>query len=164
MAFFHEGPLWAGNHVHVLRPRAGVDGRFVAHALNTVAYDAYVEGATRPKLTRARMNSLPVPCPRLPASAALRGNWMARWHVSRASCMNCRCRRHWRANRPMPHCGMPCSLMGAIRSGCWAVCLISWAGHAPTARADCWGGDVPWLTPPTCRPGHPSGCAMARAA
>lgn len=65
VAFFHEGPLWAGNHVHVLRPRAGVDGRFVAHALNTLSYGPHVEGATRAKLTRARMNSLPVPCPSL---------------------------------------------------------------------------------------------------
>ncbi|MBL7240275.1 restriction endonuclease subunit S [Komagataeibacter rhaeticus] len=156
VAFFHEGPLWAGNHVHVLRPRAGVDGRFVAHALNTVAYDAYVEGATRPKLTRARMNSLPVPCPppacqrriarELDGALARIARQLHELSVQAALAREQADAALWHAVQPDG--GHPVRLLGSVFD-------IVGGGTPPTARADCWGGDVPWLTPADLPAGAP---------
>ncbi|WP_308719293.1 restriction endonuclease subunit S [Komagataeibacter xylinus] len=155
VAFFHEGPLWAGNHVHVLRPRAGVDGRFVAHALNTLPYGPHVEGSTRPKLTRARMNSLPVPCPSLACQRLVadrldvslqridgqvrlldRLDELAREQVQAiiAQAMGAACGTR--------------RLLGHVFD-------ITGGGTPATTRAAYWGDDVTWLTPADLPPGPP---------
>lgn len=155
VAFFHEGPLWAGNHVHVLRPRAGVEGRFVAHALNTLSYGPYVEGATRAKLTRARMNSLPVPCPSLACQRLvadrLEGSLqridgqlhlldgldgLAREQVQAIIAQAARAARGTRR------------LVGHVFD-------IVGGGTPATTQPAYWGDDVTWLTPADLPPGRP---------
>jgi restriction endonuclease S subunit len=63
VAFAVSGKIWVNNHIHVLRPAAGVDSFFLAQCLNLADYAPFVEGSTRDKLTQARMDIIPVPHP-----------------------------------------------------------------------------------------------------
>jgi len=63
VAFFTEGPTWPNNHIHVLRPRAPEDGRFIVYALNMTDYADFIDGSTRDKLTQARMKAIPLAWP-----------------------------------------------------------------------------------------------------
>jgi type I restriction enzyme S subunit len=61
VAFLLDGPAWVNNHIHVLKPNAGVDRRFLVYALNTVDYAAYISGSTRDKLTQDDMWQILIP-------------------------------------------------------------------------------------------------------
>lgn len=63
VAFFSQGPVWPNNHVHVLRPRCGVQPRFLTAALNATDYAEFIDGSTRDKLTQGAMMSIPVAWP-----------------------------------------------------------------------------------------------------
>jgi type I restriction enzyme S subunit len=63
VAFFVTGKIWVNNHAHVLRPFAGIDGEFLAHALNHTEYGAFIDGSTRDKLTQDDMNAIPIATP-----------------------------------------------------------------------------------------------------
>lgn len=63
VAFAIAGPIWPNNHVHVLRPRADVDYRYLAAALNAVDYSLYVKGSTRDKLNQSELSGIPVAVP-----------------------------------------------------------------------------------------------------
>lgn len=58
VAFAVDTPIWPNNHVHVLRPRRGVDHRFIAAALNAVDYSLYVKGSTRDKLNQSELSGI----------------------------------------------------------------------------------------------------------
>ncbi|WP_019087180.1 restriction endonuclease subunit S [Komagataeibacter europaeus] len=166
VAFFHDGPLWAGNHVHVLRPRTGVDGRFLAHALNTVPFGAYVEGTTRPKLTRACMNSLPVPCPPLPRQRMIartldhhmdRIDRQLRELDAQAAAADEYVRvaiHHAVLPRGGPWPG-PVPVHGVMRP-VGGVFDIVGGGTPDTGNAAHWGNDVMWLTPADLPAGPPA--------
>jgi type I restriction enzyme S subunit len=61
VAFLLDGLAWVNNHIHVLRPNAKVDRRFLVHALNAVDFAAYITGSTRDKLTQDDMWQIRVP-------------------------------------------------------------------------------------------------------
>ena len=63
VAHYSEGKIWVNNHMHVLRPREGVNARFLTYALNCVRYSEYLSGAIIPKLTQSQMMSIHVPFP-----------------------------------------------------------------------------------------------------
>ncbi|NPC64879.1 restriction endonuclease subunit S [Komagataeibacter sp. AV436] len=156
VAFFHEGPLWAGNHVHVLRPRAGVDGRFVAHALNTLSYGPYVEGATRTKLTRARMNSLPVPCPSLACQRLVADRLEGRLQridgqlrvLDRLDALG--------PEQVRAIITQAIGAAGGTRRLLGHVFDITGGGTPATTHAAYWGDDVAWITPADLPSGPPA--------
>jgi type I restriction enzyme, S subunit len=55
VAFHITEPIWPNNHIHILKPRANVYGRWLAYALNDVDYSLYVGGSTRDKLTQGAL-------------------------------------------------------------------------------------------------------------
>lgn len=61
VAFLLNGPAWVNNHIHVLRPNARIDRRFLVYALNAVDYAVYITGSTRDKLTQDEMWQIRVP-------------------------------------------------------------------------------------------------------
>jgi type I restriction enzyme S subunit len=61
VSFLLDGPAWVNNHIHVLRPNALVDRRFLAYALNAADYSAYISGSTRDKLTQEEMWQIRIP-------------------------------------------------------------------------------------------------------
>ncbi|MBK6728411.1 MAG: restriction endonuclease subunit S [Xanthomonadales bacterium] len=63
VAFFVQGRIWVNNHAHVLRPTKSCDPRYLSYALNQTQFGAFIDGATRDKLTQADMNSIPVAYP-----------------------------------------------------------------------------------------------------
>lgn len=58
VAFYVDEPIWPNNHIHVLFPNDGTNGRWLAYALNTVDYSTVITGATRDKLTQGAMKSI----------------------------------------------------------------------------------------------------------
>lgn len=71
VAHYSEGKIWVNNHMHVLRPREGVNARFLTYALNCVSYSEYLSGAIIPKLTQSQMMGIQVPFPRLEIQNAI---------------------------------------------------------------------------------------------
>jgi restriction endonuclease S subunit len=65
-AYLITGKAWANNHAHILRSLFGDTGnRYLLHYLNSFNYAGYVNGTTRLKLTRASMDTIPIPLPPL---------------------------------------------------------------------------------------------------
>ncbi|GAA4123661.1 hypothetical protein GCM10022415_29050 [Knoellia locipacati] len=64
-AYLVDGPSWVNNHAHVLRPRDGLDRKFLRYYLDVFDYRGYANGTTRLKLTQASMRGMPVPIPHL---------------------------------------------------------------------------------------------------
>lgn len=61
-AYMISGPSWVNNHAHVLRARADIcTSNYLMHYLNTFAFDGFVSGTTRLKLTQASMRKIPIP-------------------------------------------------------------------------------------------------------
>jgi type I restriction enzyme, S subunit len=59
-----SGKSWVNNHAHVLRPRAGVDMRFLNYALSFYPFTALTTGSTgRRKLTKAALMAAPIAIP-----------------------------------------------------------------------------------------------------
>ena len=71
IAFYIDEPIWPNNHVHVLRPRCIVEGRYLAAALNITDYSRFIDGSTRDKLTQTAMSAIPIPMPTLPEQRAI---------------------------------------------------------------------------------------------
>lgn len=65
VSFCVSGPVWINNHIHVLRPRPGVDPRFLTYSLNSVDYARYITGSTRDKLTQDDMREIQLAMPPL---------------------------------------------------------------------------------------------------
>jgi type I restriction enzyme S subunit len=62
-AFSVNERIWVNNHIHVLRPKQGVNFRYLTYALNAVAYWPYIEGSTRDKLTQDSMKEIGISIP-----------------------------------------------------------------------------------------------------
>ncbi|MBI2839690.1 MAG: nucleotidyl transferase AbiEii/AbiGii toxin family protein [Acidobacteria bacterium] len=63
VAYCVTGKIWVNNHIHVLRPRQGIFGEFLASALNCVEYGVFIDGSTRDKLTQSDMADVSLPLP-----------------------------------------------------------------------------------------------------
>ena len=63
VSFVTTGKVWVNNHTHVLRPRSGARPDFLMQALNCVDYSAFIDGATREKLTQSDMNEIALQWP-----------------------------------------------------------------------------------------------------
>lgn len=70
-AYAVSGRFWVNNHAHVLQAKPDLDGRLLLHWLNTIKYDAFVNGTTRLKLTQGAMAEMPVPIPPLDVQQAI---------------------------------------------------------------------------------------------
>ena len=66
IAFEVRGKFWVNNHAHVLQTFEGVQLGYLKAYTNFVNLEGYVSGTTRPKLTQAALNSIPIPLPPLP--------------------------------------------------------------------------------------------------
>lgn len=65
-AYLITRKAWVNNHAHILRSLFGDTGnRYLLHYLNSFNYAGYVNGTTRLKLTRASMDTIPIPLPPL---------------------------------------------------------------------------------------------------
>ena len=65
IAFEASGKFWVNNHAHVVQPVDGVQLGYLKFYANFVNLEGYVSGTTRPKLTQAALNSIPIPLPPL---------------------------------------------------------------------------------------------------
>ena len=61
-SYIISGKVWVNNHAHILK---AIDGRahnaFICYYLNFFNYNGYVNGSTRLKLTKNRLEQIPVP-------------------------------------------------------------------------------------------------------
>jgi type I restriction enzyme S subunit len=65
IAYSITGKSWVNNHAHVLRIKKA-NQFFVEYYINRIDISPYLAGATRPKLNKAQLMTLPVPQPRQP--------------------------------------------------------------------------------------------------
>ena len=65
VAFHIAEPIWANNHIHVLRINQNADPQYIVYALNAVDYKEYINGAILNKLTQSAMNRIKIPLPPL---------------------------------------------------------------------------------------------------
>lgn len=60
-AYFVEGKYWVNNHAHIITPQASTISGWLLHSLNFIDYGPHVGGSTRLKLTKADLESIPIP-------------------------------------------------------------------------------------------------------
>ena len=65
VAFLINEKVWVNNHIHVLKPKTNIEGRFLVHWFNIVDYKAYINGSILNKLTQSNMNSIALALPPL---------------------------------------------------------------------------------------------------
>ena len=66
IAFLVSGKFWVNNHAHVVQTVGNLPLRYLEAYANFVSLEGYVTGTTRPKLTQAALNRIPLPLPPLP--------------------------------------------------------------------------------------------------
>ncbi|MES4921988.1 restriction endonuclease subunit S [Hoylesella timonensis] len=57
------GKFWANNHVHVIKGISFIDSRFIFHYLHTVNFIPFLTGGGRAKLTKGKLQEIPIPIP-----------------------------------------------------------------------------------------------------
>lgn len=65
IAFIAEGRYWVNNHAHVLSVTSEMLLDFLCHYINSIDLTPYVTGSAQPKMTQAKMNSIPIPVPHI---------------------------------------------------------------------------------------------------
>jgi type I restriction enzyme, S subunit len=65
IAFTASGKTWINNHAHVLEFETYAERRFVELYLNSIDLAPYVSDGPQPKLTKANLNRIPVPQPKV---------------------------------------------------------------------------------------------------
>lgn len=63
VAYSISGRTWVNNHAHVLRPKSGLDLRFLTRVLENYDLRPFVSGTTRGKLTKSSATQIPIPIP-----------------------------------------------------------------------------------------------------
>ena len=63
IAFPISGETWVNNHAHVLRFESASAQKFVEVYLNSIKLDDFITGMAQPKLNKAMLDSIPIPCP-----------------------------------------------------------------------------------------------------
>ena len=66
IAFEASGKFWVNNHAHVVQSYGDIPLGYLKAYANHFNPEGYVTGTTRPKLTQAALNSIPVPLPPFP--------------------------------------------------------------------------------------------------
>ena len=66
IAFEASGKFWVNNHAHVVQSYGNIPLGYLKAYANHFNLEGYVTGTTRPKLTQAALNSIPLPLPPLP--------------------------------------------------------------------------------------------------
>lgn len=66
IAYLVSGKTWVNNHAHVLRPKPGVDLRYLCRVLENYDVTPWITGTTRGKLTQAGAAKILIPLPPLP--------------------------------------------------------------------------------------------------
>ena len=63
IAFIAEGQYWVNNHAHILSTKPDVVMEYLCYYINSISLLPYVTGSAQPKMTQAKMNSIPVTIP-----------------------------------------------------------------------------------------------------
>ena len=59
------GKFWANNHVHVVNGKEKLNNRFLYHYLTNMNFIPFLAGKDRAKLTKAKLQQIPIPIPPL---------------------------------------------------------------------------------------------------
>lgn len=59
------GKFWANNHVHVVNGKEKLNNRFLYHYLTNLNFIPFLAGKERAKLTKAKLQQIPIPIPPL---------------------------------------------------------------------------------------------------
>ena len=65
------GKFWANNHVHVVNGKEGLNNRFLYHYLTSMNFIPFLAGKERAKLTKAKLQQIPIPIPPLPVQTKI---------------------------------------------------------------------------------------------
>ena len=63
IAFIAEGQYWVNNRAHILTTSQDMVMEFLCYYINSISLLPYVTGSAQPKMTQAKMNTIPVPVP-----------------------------------------------------------------------------------------------------
>ena len=66
ISFIASGKFWVNNHAHVVQSLGDIPLGYLEAHTNYLTLEPYVTGTTRPKLTQAALNLIPLPLPPLP--------------------------------------------------------------------------------------------------
>lgn len=65
LAFSVSGKFWVNNHAHIVKPKNGINLKFVEYQFNILDISKYVTGTAQPKLNQANLNKIVLKIPPL---------------------------------------------------------------------------------------------------
>ncbi|MBN6070398.1 restriction endonuclease subunit S [Aggregatibacter actinomycetemcomitans] len=65
------GKFWTNNHVHVICSKEELNNRFLYHYLTNMNFIPFLDGKERAKLTKAKLQQIPIPIPPLPVQTEI---------------------------------------------------------------------------------------------
>ena len=65
------GKFWANNHVHVVNGKEKLNNRFLYHYLTNMNFIPFLAGKERAKLTKAKLQQIPIPIPPHPVQTEI---------------------------------------------------------------------------------------------
>ncbi|MBN6081222.1 restriction endonuclease subunit S [Aggregatibacter actinomycetemcomitans] len=65
------GKFWTNNHVHVICSKEELNNRFLYHYLTNMNFIPFLAGKERAKLTKAKLQQIPIPIPPLPVQTEI---------------------------------------------------------------------------------------------
>ena len=71
IAFIAEGQFWVNNHAHILSTTKELLLDYLCYYINSIDLIPYVSGSAQPKMTQAKMNTIPVPIPSIDEQAEI---------------------------------------------------------------------------------------------
>lgn len=71
LSFIATGKFWVNNHAHIIRPKNGIDLKFINYQFNSLRIDEYVTGTAQPKLNQANLNKIKINICPLPEQRAI---------------------------------------------------------------------------------------------
>lgn len=71
IAYKVSGKTWVNNHAHVLRPNRNCDVGYLTHVLSYMDVSKYINGSTRPKLTKGNAEQIVISLPAIDSQRKL---------------------------------------------------------------------------------------------
>ena len=147
------GKFWANNHVHVVNGKEKLNNRFLYHYLTNMNFIPFLAGKDRAKLTKAKLQQIPIPIPPLSVQTEIVKilDTLTALTSELTSELILR-RKQYEYYREKLLSEEELIKLGATAENLSDVTSISSGGTPSTKEPAYWvGGNIPWIKSESCK-------------
>ena len=147
------GKFWANNHVHVVNGKEKLNNRFLYHYLTNMNFIPFLAGKERAKLTKAKLQQIPIPIPPLSVQTEIVKILDALTALTSELTSELILRRkQYEYYREKLLSEEELIKLGATAENLGDVTSISSGGTPSTKEPAYWvGGNIPWIKSESCK-------------